>query len=62
MTLCVHVMIKPFEKWVVDFIRTIASTPLNKKYILVCINFVTKWVEARVVPLATEKYVIDFFI
>ena len=33
---------------------------LNKKHILVCTNFVTKWVEAAVVTFATENVVVDF--
>jgi hypothetical protein len=32
----------------------------KKKYILVCIDFVTKWVEANALYQATEKSMIEF--
>lgn len=54
-----RVLIEPFERWVVDFVGPI--NPMSKgKYILVCTNYVTKWVEARALPRETEKSVIDF--
>ena len=53
-------MIEPFEKWAIDFIGPINPTSLSKKHILVCTNFVTKWVEAKVVSFAIEKVVVDF--
>ena len=59
MPLCPQVMIEPFEKWAIDFIGPINPTSLSKKHILVCTDFVTKWVEANVFSFATEK-VVDF--
>ena len=53
-------MIEPFEKWAIDFIGPINQTSLRKKHILVCTDFVTKWVEAKVVSFATEKVIVDF--
>ena len=32
----------------------------EKKYILICIDYVTKWVEAKSLLRATEKSVIEF--
>ena len=32
----------------------------KKNYILVCTDYVTKWVEAKSLFLSTEKYVIEF--
>ena len=32
----------------------------KKKYILVCTDYVTKWVEAKALFRATEKYVLEF--
>ena len=32
----------------------------KKKYILVCTDYVTKWVEAKALFRATDKLVIDF--
>ena len=53
-------MIESFEKWAIDFIGPINPMSLSKKHILVCTDFVTKWVEAKVVSFATEKFVVDF--
>ena len=58
--LCPQVMIEPFEEWDIDFIGPINPKSLNKKHILVCTDFVTKWVEAKVVSFSTEKVVVDF--
>ena len=55
-----QVLIEPFEKWALDFVGPINPTSKKKKYILVCIDYVTKWVEAKVVPRATEQVVVDF--
>lgn len=60
--LCPQVMIKPFEKWAIDFVGPIAPKSLNKRHILVCTNFVIKWVEAKVVSFATKKVVVDFLV
>lgn len=59
MYLCPQVIIEPFEKWAIEFMGPIAPTSLNKRHILVCTYFVTKWVEARVFPYATKE-VVDF--
>ena len=53
-------MIEPFQKWAIDFIGPINPTSLSKKHILVCTDFVTKWVEAKVASFATERVVVDF--
>lgn len=59
-TLCPQVMIDPFEKWAIDFVGPINPASSNKKHILVCTDFVTKWLEAKVVSFATEIVVVDF--
>ena len=53
-------MIEPFEKWAIYFVGPIHPTSLNKNNILVCTNFVTKWVEAKDVSFATKRVVVDF--
>ena len=60
MPLCPQVMIAPFEKWAIDFIGPINPTSLSQKHILVCTDFVMKWVEAKAVSFAIEKIVVDF--
>jgi len=59
MPLCPQFMIEPFEKWAIYFVGPIAPTSLNKRHIFVCTDFVTKWVEAKVVSFAIAK-VVDF--
>ena len=60
MPLCPQVMIEPFEKWAIDFVEPINPTSLGKNHILVFIDFVTRWVEAKAFSFATEKFVVEF--
>ena len=55
-----QLMIEPFEKWDLDFVGPISPMSGKKKYILVCTNYVTKWVEAKSLFRATEKSVVKF--
>ena len=55
-----QVMIEPFEKWALDFVGPISPMSCKKKYILVCIDYVTKWVEAKSLFRATEKSIVEF--
>ena len=55
-----QVMIEPFEKWALDFIGPISPMSHKNKYILVCMDYVTKWVEAKSLFRATEKSVVEF--
>eukprot|EP00253_Pinus_taeda_P023091 PITA_23091 len=54
------VLIEPFEKWALDFVGTINPPSRQKKYILVCTDYVTKWVEAKALSFATENSVVQF--
>jgi IS30 family transposase len=60
MPLCAQVMGEPFEKWALDFVGPISPMSRKKNYILVCTDYVTKWVEAKSVFKATKKYVVEF--
>ena len=55
-----HVMIEPFEKWALDFLGPISPMSRKNKYISVCTDYVTKWVEAKPLFRATEKSVLEF--
>ena len=55
-----QVMIEPFEKWALDFVGPISPMSRKKKYILVCTDYVTKWVEVKALFRATEKSVVEF--
>jgi hypothetical protein len=55
-----QVVIEPFDKWAIDFVGPISPMLRKKKYILVCIDFVTKWAEAKSLYQATEKSVFEF--
>ena len=43
-----------------DFVGPINPPSRQKKYILVCTDYVTKWVEAKPLLSATEASVVNF--
>jgi IS30 family transposase len=55
-----QVMIEPFEKWALEFVRPISPMSRKKKYILVSTDYVTKWVEEKSLFRATEKSIVKF--
>ena len=55
-----QVLIDPFEKWALDFIGPINTPSKGKRYILVCTDYVTKWVEAKALVRETEQTVVNF--
>jgi hypothetical protein len=52
--------IEPFEKWGLDFVGPINPPSKNKEYILVCTDYVTKWVEVVALKHARDTKVADF--
>ena len=54
MPLQAQVVLEPFEKWAIDFVGPFNPPSQQKVHILVCTDYVTKWVEAKAVAKATE--------
>jgi hypothetical protein len=42
-----QVSLEPFEKWGMNFIGPIDTPSRNKNHILVCTDYLTKWVEVK---------------
>jgi transposase InsO family protein len=60
MPLQAQVVIEPFEKWALYFVGPINPMFCRKNYILVCTDYVTKWVEAKALYSDKEQSVVDF--
>jgi hypothetical protein len=55
-----RILLEPFERWALDFVGPINLPSNQKVYIVVCTDYMTKWVEAKVLHRATEEAVLDF--
>jgi len=55
-----QVTLEPFDKWGMDFIGPIDTPSRQKKYIIVCTDYLTKWVETKDINVATKEKVVDF--
>eukprot|EP00253_Pinus_taeda_P026296 PITA_26296 len=55
-----QVILEPFERWALDFIGPINPPSNQRVYILVCTDYMTKWVEAKALIKANEESVLTF--
>ena len=55
-----HVGLDPFDKWGMDFFRPIDPLLGQKKYIIVCTDYLIKWDETKVVKIETKEKVAEF--
>ena len=60
MPLQAQLVIQPFEKRALDFVGPFNPPSQQKVCILVCTDYITKWVEAKALHRATEQAVVDF--
>ena len=60
MSLQSQIVIEPFKKWALDFAGPINPSSQQKTYILVCTDYVTKWVKEKELIRATEQVVSEF--
>jgi len=51
---------KSFHKWVMDFIGPINPPSKQKQYFIVCTDYLTKWVETKVIKAEIEENVVEF--
>ena len=49
-----------FDKWGMDFIGPIDPPSNGKSYILVCTDYLTKWVEVKAMKHAHDEKVVEF--
>jgi transposase InsO family protein len=56
------VVLGPFERWAMDFVGLIKPPSNQKVYILVCTDYMTKWVEAKTLIRASEEAVLAFLV
>jgi len=58
MSLNPQVILEPFERWALDFIGSINPPSSQRVYILVCTDYMTKWVEAKALIRENEESVL----
>ena len=60
MSLNPQVALTSFDKWGMDFIGPIDPPSNGKSYILVCTDYLTKWVEVKAMKYAHDEKVVEF--
>lgn len=53
------VVVTPYDKWGIDIVGPIEPSSNGKSYIVVCTNYVAKWVEAKPIKHARDNNGID---
>ena len=53
-------MVAPFDKWRIDFVGPIEPPSVGKSYILVCIDYVTKWAKEKLMKHPHDNNVAKF--
>eukprot|EP00253_Pinus_taeda_P029345 PITA_29345 len=55
-----QVTFEPFMKWSMDFVGPINPPSKQKSYIIVCTDYLTKWVETKAIKATIEEKVVEF--
>ena len=55
-----QIVVAPFDKWRVYFVGPIEPHSVGKSYILVCIDYATKWAEAKPMKHPRDNNVAKF--
>eukprot|EP00253_Pinus_taeda_P023156 PITA_23156 len=55
MSMLSQVSFEPFEKWGMDFVGPINPPSKQKQYIIVCTDYLTKWVETKAKVEVTDR-------
>lgn len=50
----------PFDKWGIDIVGKFPTAPGGKVFLIVAVNYISKWVEAEAVPRITEHIIRKF--
>ena len=55
-----QVTFEPFKTWGMDFVGPMKAPSKWKSYIIVCTNYLTKWLETKAIMVATKEKVAEF--
>ena len=60
MPLQTQLVVEPLDRWALYFVGPISPHSRSKAYILVCTDYMKKWVEAVALVKANDQAMIDF--
>jgi hypothetical protein len=52
--------LEPFDKWALEFVGSINTYSHHNSYILVCIDYIKKLMEAKELPVVKEQEIVGF--